>query len=141
MTPSEPVELPQKSTGILPLRGEGDVVVARRTVREIARRLGFDAFGTAAITTATSELARNVVLHGGGGHAEVLVLDAPRLGIEVAFVDDGPGIADLGRALKGGWSTSGAPGLGLSGSRRLVDTFHVDSGEGRGTRIRIRKYV
>jgi len=120
---------------------QDDVATARRLARSIALELGFDAFAATAVTTATSELARNVVVHGGGGFMGVeMVRDAGRVGLALTFHDEGPGIENLERALQGGYSTRRSLGLGLSGSRRLVDSFDIDTAPGAGTRIRIVKW-
>ncbi len=125
----------------LRIRGEDDVVVVRRKVKAIAQERRFDTFATAAITTATSELTRNVLTHGGGGIAIVEeVSDGMRVGIRVRFVDEGPGIADVERVLRGGYSTARSMGLGLSGSRRLVDEFAIESATGKGTTVTIVKW-
>lgn len=125
-----------------PIRSEEDVVRVRTAVRDLARVVGFESFGLAALTTATSELTRNTWVHGGGGFAEVEELEeGPRRGIRILFHDEGPGIADLERALRGGFSTRRSLGLGLSGSRRLVDEFAVESAPGVGTEVRVVKWT
>lgn len=125
----------------LPIRVEDDVFVVRRAVRALAEARGFDNFAIAALTTASSELARNVWCHGMGGQAVIEELhDGPRQGLAVEFRDEGPGIADIGRVLAGGYSTVRSLGLGVSGSRRLVDEFDIDSTVGRGTCVKIRKW-
>jgi serine/threonine-protein kinase RsbT len=121
---------------------EDDIVLVRRQVRELAGQIGLDTFATAAITTATSELTRNVFVHGGGGRATVQELrDGARRGIRAVFEDEGPGIPDLERVLRGGFSSARSLGLGLSGSRRLVDEFSIESQVGLGTRITILKWA
>jgi serine/threonine-protein kinase RsbT len=121
---------------------EDDVVLARRKAREYAIAAGFDAFATAAVTTAASELARNVWVHARRGSVTIEhVVDEGRPGMRMDFRDEGPGIADLERALAGGNSTVKSLGLGLSGSRRLVDEFHIDTSPGRGTKIRVAKWL
>ena len=123
------------------IRTEDDVLVLRRRVREIAEQRKFDNFATAAITTATSELARNVLVHGRGGEAILEeVTSGPRSGIRIAFIDKGPGIPDLDRVLVGGYSTARSMGLGLSGSKRLVDEFALESKVGDGTRVTVTKW-
>jgi serine/threonine-protein kinase RsbT len=113
----------------------------RQLVRDLAKTYQFDQFAIAALTTAASELSRNVWVHARSGLARILVLGSDRkIGLELEFVDHGPGIADLARALAGGFSTANSLGLGLSGTRRLVDEFHIDTEPGRGTRIVIRKW-
>ena len=126
----------------MPIATEADVSIFRRKVRDLAHGSGFDAFATAAITTAASELARNVITHaklGGRGSAEV-VHDGPRVGIRMVVADQGPGIADLERALRGGYSTAKSLGLGLSGSKRLVDEFAVETAAGVGTTVTVVKW-
>jgi serine/threonine-protein kinase RsbT len=120
---------------------EDDVALVRRAVRALAESHRFDVFASAAITTATSELTRNVWVHAHGGVALIEeISDDDRMGIRVTFRDDGPGIADIDRVLAGGYSTAKSMGLGLSGSRRLVDEFLLDSKPGRGTCIQIVKW-
>ena len=120
---------------------EADIVAVRQRVRELAKDNGFDQFAVAALTTAASELSRNVWVHAQKGIARITVLrNGRKIGLELEFVDQGPGIADLNRALAGGFSTAKSLGLGLSGTRRLVDDFHVETAAGRGTRIVIRKW-
>lgn len=121
---------------------EDDVVLVRRRVRELAQQRGLDSFATAAITTAASELARNVLTHAHQGHAVIEeVENGTRRGIRLVFTDEGPGIRDLERALAGGFSTARSLGLGLSGSRRLVDEFHIDSVVGQGTTVTVVKWA
>lgn len=125
----------------LSVRREEDIVTVRRRARTIAEARGFDAFATAALTTACSELARNVWVHAGGGEVCVQELtDGYRSGIRIAVSDDGPGIPDVARVLAGGYSTAGSLGLGLSGTKRLVDDFVLESNDGRGTKVTITKW-
>jgi serine/threonine-protein kinase RsbT len=120
---------------------EDDIITARRRVRDIAELRKFDSFATAAITTATSELARNVLVHGGKGLATIEeVSDGHRSGIRILFEDQGPGIADIPRALAGGYTTARSMGLGLSGSRRLVDDFELESTASTGTKVTVTKW-
>lgn len=129
------------ATHVLRLDREDDIVVVRRRVRDIAELRKFDSFATAAITTATSELARNVIVHGGTGSATIdEVSDGSRVGIRVRFEDQGPGIGDLDRVMRGGYSTARSMGLGLSGSKRLVDEFSIDTAPGAGTRVTVLKW-
>jgi serine/threonine-protein kinase RsbT len=124
------------------IASEGDIAVVRRRVREVAQELGFDAFATAAITTAASELARNAWTHARGGEAAIeRVLDGGRRGVRLELRDRGPGIPDIPRVLAGGYSTARSLGLGLSGSRRLVDDFHIESAPGQGTLVRVTKWA
>jgi serine/threonine-protein kinase RsbT len=120
---------------------EADIVAVRQQVRELAKELRFDQFAVAALTTAASELSRNVWVHAQKGHARIRILrNGRRVGMELEFEDHGPGIADLNRVLAGGFSTSKSLGLGLSGTKRLVDEFNIDSTPERGTKILIRKW-
>jgi serine/threonine-protein kinase RsbT len=121
---------------------EDDVVLVRRRVRAVAEERGFDPFAVAAITTAASELARNVWAHAMKGRTTLeVLLDGERAGISLRFEDEGPGIAALDRALAGGFSTRNSLGLGLSGSRRLVDDFDVQTSPGSGTCVRVVKWA
>ena len=121
---------------------EDDVVVVRRAVRTVAQETGFDAFATAAVTTAASELARNVWTHARRGVAVVeAIANERREGVRMQFRDEGPGIADLDRALAGGYSTAKSLGLGLSGSKRLVDEFEIETTRGKGTVVTAVKWA
>jgi serine/threonine-protein kinase RsbT len=125
----------------IPITREDDIIVVRRRVRELVEQRKFDTFATAAITTATSELARNIVVHAGKGVAIIEeVAEGPRVGLRVTFRDEGPGIEDIPRVLAGGHSTARTMGLGLSGSKRLVDDFAIESRVGSGTCITILKW-
>jgi serine/threonine-protein kinase RsbT len=120
---------------------EADIVEVRQRVRELAKECGFDQFAVAALTTAASELSRNVWVHAQKGTARIAVLHTgKRIGLELRFEDQGPGIAELDRALAGGFSTAKSLGLGLSGTRRLVDEFNIDTAPGRGTKVVVRKW-
>ena len=125
----------------LNLESEDDVVLVRRAVRALAERRGFDSFASAALTTAVTELGRNVWVHARRGRAVIEELeDTLRPGLRVEFRDEGPGIPDLQWAMAGGNSTASSLGLGLSGTKRLVDEFHIQSEAGRGTTVRITKW-
>ena len=120
---------------------EADIVAVRQRVRELAKELRFDQFAVAALTTAASELSRNVWVHAQKGDCpNRCSADGSSIGLELNFADQGPGIADLNRALAGGFSTAKSLGLGLSGTRRLVDEFNIDTEVGRGTTIVVRKW-
>jgi serine/threonine-protein kinase RsbT len=125
-----------------PIKVEDDVVVVRRRVRDLAHQRGLDSFATAAITTAASELARNVLTHAGHGVVVIEQVDnGMRKGIRLVFRDEGPGIENIDRALAGGFSTAKSLGLGLSGSKRLVDEFEIESAAGRGTSVTVVKWA
>ncbi|HEY4121259.1 MAG TPA: anti-sigma regulatory factor [Byssovorax sp.] len=120
---------------------EHDIVRVRHRVREIAQRLHLDSFAIAAVTTAASELSRNVWMHARGGVALVEeVTDGARGGIRATFRDQGPGIGDVERAMAGGYSTARSMGLGLSGSKRLVDAFDLETQRGVGTTVSFIKW-
>lgn len=123
------------------IENEDDIIRVRRRVRDIAELKKFDSFATAAITTAASELARNALVHGGKGIACIEeVTDGYRLGIRILFEDRGPGIEDIPRVLAGGYTTARSMGLGLSGSKRLVDDFELESTPGTGTKVTVTKW-
>ena len=126
----------------MPVASEDDIVLVRRFVRSLAQEHGFDAFAVAAVTTAASELARNALTHGKGGRATLeVLLDGTRAGLRMRFIDEGPGIRELDRALAGGYSTGNSLGLGLSGSRRLVDEFHIETLPNDGTTVTVTKWA
>ena len=129
---------PQKE---MPIRSEGDIVTTRRTVREVAQRLGFGITDVTRIVTATSELARNIVLYAGAGVIRWRELGkSSRVGVELTLEDNGPGITDIEQAMQEGYTTSGGLGLGLPGTKRLMDEFEIASEVGRGTRVTVRKW-
>jgi serine/threonine-protein kinase RsbT len=120
---------------------EQDIVIVRNAVRRAAEQGGFDTFAIAALTTAASELSRNIFRHARRGRATIRAIDADaRRGLQILFEDEGPGIADVSQAMKDGFSTAGSLGLGLSGSKRLVDEFDIESTVGHGTRVTIVKW-
>jgi serine/threonine-protein kinase RsbT len=126
------------SSGTVALRNSQDVANCRQTVGRVAQYLGFEVLGRTMLVTAASELARNAVVHGGGGELKWEVLSqGSSVGIRLTFVDHGPGIADLPLAMTAGWSSGAGLGLGLTGSKRLVHEFIIDSVVGEGTRISI----
>jgi len=129
------------SAETLPLERSEQVVLVRQLVRQRAVELGFSLVDQTKIVTAASELARNTVLHGGGGHAVIeAVSDGIRRGIRLTFEDRGPGIADVQLAMKDGYSTAGGLGLGLSGAKRLSSEFSITSAPGEGTRVVITRW-
>lgn len=126
----------------LPIRTGDDVVRVRQQVRVVAAKSGLSLVDQTKVVTAASELARNALVHGGGGLARVDVVTSAlgRNGIRVGFTDDGPGIADVDLALTDGWSSGEGLGLGLSGARRLVDEFELTSKPGSGTSVVVVKW-
>lgn len=120
------------------LASNNDIVIARQKAREWATALGFRLVDLTKIVTATSELARNTLDYGGGGTMRLEeVQDGVRVGLHLVFEDHGPGIPDLELALRDGYTTGGGMGLGLSGSRRLMDDLQVESQVGKGTTVKI----
>jgi serine/threonine-protein kinase RsbT len=126
----------------LPIRTGDDVVRVRQQVRLLAAKSGLSLVDQTKVVTAASELARNALVHGGGGLAriEAVTSGQGRGGIRIGFTDDGPGIADVDLALTDGWSSGDGLGLGLSGARRLVDEFELTSKPGGGTSVLVVKW-
>jgi serine/threonine-protein kinase RsbT len=139
------VVLPVTAEDRLPIAGEDSIIAARQRARETAKGLGFGLVDQSRIATAVSELTRNVVRYATNGRGEVSIRVLPAApprgaGLEIVVRDDGPGIADIERAMRDGDSTSGGLGLGLPGARRLMDELQIDTGPGRGTVVTIRKW-
>ena len=129
-------------SGSLPIRVEQDVVLARQAARQAAVACRMRLIDQTKLVTAASELARNAVIYGGGGSMEWEVVDSGiRRGLRLVFYDNGPGIPDIAQALTDGWTSGSGMGLGLSGSRRLVDQFELESEPGKGTRVAITKWI
>ena len=127
---------------VIPIAAEADVVIVRQRVRTRATELRLSLVDQTKLVTAASELARNALIHGGGGRAEVEVLaTGSRRGVRVTFVDEGPGIANLAEAMRDGFTTGNGLGLGLGGAKRLVNEFEIESAAGRGTRIAITRWA
>ncbi len=121
---------------------EWDIVEARQQGRDIARNLGFGTVDQARITTAISELARNIYLYAGRGELRFEVIElVNQKGICLSAIDDGPGIKDISLAMQDGYTTSGGLGTGLPGVKRLMDEFDVKSEVGKGTNIKTIKWV
>ncbi len=128
------------SSGRMPLRSDQDIVVARQAVRKLCQDLAFSLVDQTKMVTATSELARNTLIYGGGGDMLYeIVINGLRKGLRLTFQDEGPGIPDLGLAMTDGWTSGGGLGLGLSGSKRLVNEFDVESSSS-GTRVTITRW-
>jgi serine/threonine-protein kinase RsbT len=127
--------------GELVIRTEGDIVATRHTVREVATQIGFGITDVTRIVTAASELARNVFKYGGGGIVRWRRLASQeRSGIELRFIDQGPGIADISKALEMGYSTGRGLGLGLPAAKRLMDELEIQSDVGKGTCVILKKW-
>jgi len=130
-----------KTSETMPIASEPDVVLVRQKVRTIAQLSDLGLVDVTKIVTATSELARNTLVYGGGGSALIEGLqDGSRNGVRVTFEDQGPGIPDIAQALTDGWTSGGGMGLGLSGAKRLSNEFEIHSAPGQGTRVVIARW-
>jgi serine/threonine-protein kinase RsbT len=120
----------------LQIGSDVQIATARQAVREAAVAAGFSLVEQTKVVTAASELARNTLVHGGGGYMELTVVEGSAgRGIRLTFSDEGPGIADVSAALSDGYTTGNGLGLGLGGARRLVQDFTIDSTPGEGTTV------
>jgi serine/threonine-protein kinase RsbT len=128
--------------GELRIGSEGDIVMARRLVRNAATELGFGITDVTRIVTAASELIRNIYQYAGFGvmRWRRLAGDNPA-GLELTFEDSGPGIPDVARAMESGFTTRRGLGLGLPGAKKLMDEMHIESKPGSGTTVRVRKWL
>ena len=121
---------------------EWDIVAARQLGRELAKEIGFSTVDQARITTAISELARNIYLYAGNGTIHLQRINSMgKVGLKIIAKDEGPGIPDIRKAMEDGFSTSGGLGAGLPGVKRLMDYFTVDTDVGKGTRIEVIKWL
>jgi serine/threonine-protein kinase RsbT len=129
-------------TQVLPVRVSEDVVRVRQAVRAAAVKLAFSLVDQTKLVTAASELARNTLDYGRGGECRIETLrGGDRVGLRLTFVDEGPGIPDIEQALRDGYTTGSGLGMGLSGSRRLVEEFTIDSTVGVGTTISVARWT
>ena len=127
---------------ILEIKAVADIINARVKVKAKAEAIGFGYMDQTRIATAVSELCRNALEHAGGGELLIAPVNASdKHGLEIKVTDHGPGIADLERALQGGYSTKGGLGLGLSGSKKLLDVFLVQTELGKGTVVTAQKWL
>ncbi len=128
----------------VPIAGEDDIVAARQLAREAARRMGFGMVDQSRVATAVSELTRNVVRYatGGRGDMRMRVIAGPQggSGLEIVVSDEGPGIADVEEAMRAGFTSGPGLGMGLPGTRRLMDEMDIQSAPGKGTTVTIRKW-
>lgn len=133
--------MPVKTSEVLQIRAEGDVVMVRQRARAVAVELGLGLVDVTKLVTATSELARNALIYGGGGTALIEGLqEGMRKGVRLTFEDQGPGIADIDQAMTDGWTSGSGMGLGLSGAKRLSNEFEIISAPGQGTRVMIARW-
>jgi serine/threonine-protein kinase RsbT len=125
-----------EKTEVVPIANSSDVVVVRQRVRVWTTEMKFSLVDQTKIVTAASELGRNTLEHGGGGSMELaLVVNGVRRGIRMSFSDQGPGIPDIAQALKDGYTSGAGMGLGLGGSKRLMNEFEIESTPGGGTTV------
>jgi serine/threonine-protein kinase RsbT len=134
---------PSTEERCIPVKTDLDIVSARLEGRSLARELGFGSIDQARIATAISELARNVVLYAPEGKVRVrsVVSDDGGRGIEVVCEDNGPGIANVELVMQDGYSTSSGLGMGLPGTKRLMDEFEIETKLGIGTKVKVRKWL
>ncbi|MFJ2709822.1 anti-sigma regulatory factor [Pseudomonas sp. NPDC087346] len=131
-----------RSSGTQPIQIEQDVVLARQTARKLSTECGMRLIDLTKLVTAVSELARNTMVYGGGGDMDWQILDeSGKVGLRLTFRDEGPGIPDIKLAMTDGWTSGSGLGLGLTGAKRLVDEFELDTEPGKGTRITITRWT
>jgi serine/threonine-protein kinase RsbT len=131
-----------RSSGTHPIHIEQDVVLARQLARKLAQECGMRLIDLTKLVTAVSELARNTMVYGGGGDMDWQILDeSPRVGLRLVFRDEGPGIPDVKLAMTDGWTSGSGLGLGLTGAKRLVNEFELDTAPGKGTRVTITRWT
>ena len=131
-----------RSSGTQPIHIEQDVVLARQTARKLATECGMRLIDLTKMVTAVSELARNTMVYGGGGDMDWQILDEDhKVGLRLTVRDEGPGIADIKLAMTDGWTSGSGMGLGLTGAKRLVEEFELDTEPGKGTRITITRWT
>jgi serine/threonine-protein kinase RsbT len=124
------------------IHADADIVTARQAGRALAQQIGFVGSDLTVIATAISELGRNILQYAGGGEILLRPIQASsRRGLLIVARDEGPGIADITLAIQDAYSTSGGLGLGLPGTRRLMDEFEIDSVVGRGTTVTVKKWL
>jgi serine/threonine-protein kinase RsbT len=123
------------------ISSDTDIITARQASRSLAAQAGCSSTDLTEVATAISEIARNIVIYAGQGVISMRLVDGDgRHGIEIVAVDEGPGIADIDRALEDGYTTGMGLGLGLPGARRLMDDFRILSEPGHGTKVVMHKW-
>jgi serine/threonine-protein kinase RsbT len=139
----EPARSGGPTRTVVPIGGESDLLAVRSALRAAAQRAGLGLTGTTKLVTAGSELARNILRYALGGQGTMTIEEfaGAKRGVRAVFTDLGPGITDLDQVMQDGFSTGGSLGLGLPGSRRLVDEFAIDSAPGRGTTVVISQWA
>ncbi|WP_409021342.1 anti-sigma regulatory factor [Dyadobacter sp. CY261] len=125
----------------LSIRQERDLIICRNRVKEAAVKIGMGIVNQTKLITAVSELARNMLIYGGGGNVLLETVTRGReQGVQIVFEDKGPGIADINKAMQDGFTTGKSMGMGLPGARRLVSEFFIESTVGIGTTVKIIKW-
>jgi serine/threonine-protein kinase RsbT len=128
----------EAGSGESPLRSEHDIVLARQTVRRLTQELQFSLVDQTKMVTAASELARNAYIYGRGGTMHWQIVEKEnRQGLKLLFADEGPGIPNLDLAMTDGWTSGKGLGMGLTGTKRLVNEFDIDTKVNGGTRVTI----
>ena len=131
----------EPSTGSMPLQGERDIVMCRQMVRKLTQQIKFTLVDQTKMITAASELSRNTVVYGGGGEMRwQIVSQGIKTGLRLWFEDKGPGIPDVDLALTDGWTSGTGMGVGLSGSKRLVNEFEIRTVVGEGTCVTVTRW-
>ena len=124
------------------IQSSSDIVAARQQARALASRAGFSHSNLTIIATAVSEVARNIVEYANEGDVCItLIDDAHKRGVQIVAADHGPGIADISTVMRDGYSTGKGLGIGLPGARRLMDEFEIESEIGKGTTVRMKKWM
>jgi serine/threonine-protein kinase RsbT len=125
----------------LPVRTQQDIVLVRQAVRKLTLELEMSLVDQTKMVTAASELARNAFVYGGGGEMRwEIIEDGRRRGLRLCFIDEGPGIPDLALAMTDGWTSGNGMGMGLTGAKRLVNDFDIQTAPGKGTQVSITRW-
>jgi serine/threonine-protein kinase RsbT len=126
----------------VPIQSLADIVAARQRGRELAARAGFSNFNRTLIASAISEVARNIVDFAEHGEVTISLLEnGTRKGVKIVATDRGPGIADISRAMRDGYSSTNGLGIGLPGAKRVMDEFEITSKPGQGTTVTMKKWT
>jgi serine/threonine-protein kinase RsbT len=136
------MSITNNNEGIIPIESESDLINIRKTVRDVSNKCGFSIIDITRIVTAASELARNVYHYAGSGNMFWKTIEiSSAVGIELTFVDNGPGIENIDKAMEIGFSTSKSLGLGLPGAKKLMGEMDIKSEIGKGTTVTVRKWL
>lgn len=123
------------------VRSDADLRLVTDTVRTLARELGMSVLDQTKLMTASAELVRNMLQYAGSGEFQVSIVDRPRKGLSISAIDHGPGIPDVGRVMAPSYTSRTGMGIGLQGTKRLMDEFEIESSAAKGTSVRLRKYA